>query len=338
MKALFYPSFGELIVDEQPFPELAADEVLIKVLACGICGSELETFSSHSTRRMPPIIMGHEFCGIVTETGPQVNNISPGAYAVSNSIISCGKCPYCQSGATNLCRHREVFGMHRNGAFAEYVNVPARCLIPFSDQVDPRAVCLTEPLANGVHMVRLTRHVPLENLLIIGAGPIGLMALQAFRALRDVSVIVADLKDERLEVAKSLGAAYTFNPEKVALEEAIKELTAGEGVDMVIDAVGMKKTNDPALRLTRLGGTVVMIGLHENSSPFHSYDIILTEKKIIGTYAATREDMITALDLISGHKVDVSTWVSYYPLSEGVTAFEDMRAARGNHIKSVIQC
>lgn len=336
MKSLFYPSYGQLVVNEQPVPDIEADEALIKVSACGICGSELETFASRSERRKPPRIMGHEFCGVVAETGSQVTGVEKGARVVSNSIVSCGKCIYCQKGETNLCRNREVFGMHRNGAFAEYVNVPAHCLIPMPDNVDFRAACLTEPLANGVHMVGLTRHLALNRVLILGAGPIGLMAQQAFQALRNVKTVVSDLKNERLEAAKRLGAEHVINPGMVDIEEVIMALTSGEGVDLVIDAVGMEVTNSQGLRLLRAGGTLLMIGLHQNSKPFQSYDIILTEKKIMGSYAATQEDMITALNLIATDKVDLTSWINYYPLSDGVAAFMNMQASDNEQIKSVI--
>ncbi len=336
MQSLFYPEYGKLVVDDLPMPKLAKGEALVKVLACGICGSELETFKNKSDRRVPPLIMGHEFCGVIVQGDQLPEHLSIGSYVVSSSIISCEECIRCRTGQTNLCENRQVFGMHRNGAFAEYVNVPVRCLFPFAQDVDYRSACLTEPLANGVHIVKLTEHLPVKNILIIGAGPIGLMTQQAFRSLRETNIIVADIKDDRLEVAKRLGTEYVFNSKKTDIQEELNKLTLGEGVDIVIDAVGMSLTNKQAINWVRTGGAVVLIGLHENNFVFRSYDIILNEKKIIGSYAVTYEDMGTALNLISQQKVDVSSWVSYYPISKGVEAFESVLAVDTHHIKAAI--
>jgi L-iditol 2-dehydrogenase len=336
MQALFYPSYGKLEITEQPVPEIKGDEVLLKVAACGICGSELETFAKKSERRIPPLIMGHEFSGVVAAVGADVKNFHEGQNVVSNSIVPCGNCSYCNAGMSNLCPDRQVFGMHRNGAFAEYVSVPARSLMFRPDNVSFHAASLAEPLGNGVHMVALTRHLPLNNILIIGAGPIGLMAQQAFHALRNVNVIVADIKDERLEVSRKLGACRVINTVAENLENRINEATGGEGIDLVIDAVGMEATSRQGLQLLRNGGTLLLIGLHQNGKPFHSYDIILTQKQVIGTYAATKEDMQTALYLMSSGKADVTSWISYYPLSEGVAAFNDMLTPTAGQVKAVI--
>lgn len=336
MNALYYPAFGKLEVNEQPVPSCHDDEVLINVAACGLCGSELETFAKRSDRRMPPLIMGHEFCGVIVKIGKDVSEFHLGQRVVSNSIISCGRCGYCALGKTNLCESRQVFGMHRNGAFAEYVNVPARSLLAMPDHLEFREACLAEPLANGVHMVALTKHLDVSNVLIVGAGPIGLTAQMAMQALRNVPVTVSDVNDERLEVAKRLGCANALNPSVTNVYEASLQLTNGEGFDLVIDAVGMEITSRQSLAVVRNGGALVLIGLHENSRPFFTYDIVLAQKQIIGTYAATREDMAIAVDLLANKKVDASSWVHYYSLDDSVHAFNDMLNPTGNRIKAVM--
>lgn len=336
MKALFYPAHNELLLTEQPIPVCAPNEVLVKVSACGICGSELETFKTKSTRRIPPLIMGHEFCGVIEAVGEEVKGWTKGATVVSNSIVFCGECDSCKEGKTNLCKNREVFGMHRNGAFGTYVNVPAASLIQMSPDTDPRKAAVTEPLANGVHLVKLTQHLPIKNVLVIGAGPIGLTAQQAFKALRNVTTIVADIREERLQVAKSIGATGVVNPLKEDVASAVNKITKGEPVDLVIDAVGAAETNKMGLEIVKSGGTMLMIGLYNNSKSLLSYDIVLPEKTVMGSYAATQSDMKEALALIAAGKADVSSWVHYYPLEKGRDAFFNMMEAKGNHIKSVI--
>jgi threonine dehydrogenase-like Zn-dependent dehydrogenase len=336
MKALFYPEFQKLTVTERPLPEFSENEVLLNVLACGICGSELETFKSQSPRRVPPLIMGHEFCGVIEAVGAKVTGYQKGDLVASNSVVSCGTCDPCKRGLTNLCRNRQIFGMHRGGAFGEYVNVPAHVLIPMPANTTPAAACMTEPLANGIHIVNLTKHLAPKKVLVIGAGPIGLVTQQAFQALLGIEVYVADLRTERLAIAGKLGASATINSKERDLLSVISELTENEGIDLVVDAVGTSQTNQQALHCIRPGGAVVLIGLYENSQSLFSYDIILSEKQVIGTYAATQKEIKESLDLIASGKVDVTSWVHYYSLDDGVAAFNDMMMARDAHVKSVI--
>lgn len=336
MKALFYPAHDELLLTELPEPAIAADEVLVKVRACGICGSELETFKTKSPRRIPPLIMGHEFCGTVEKIGNGVQDWKKGGRVVSNSVVSCGACRPCLEGKTNLCDRRQIFGMHRNGAFGAYVNVPATALIAMPDNTDPRQACLTEPLANGVHLVRLTQHLNIRNVLVIGAGPIGIAAQQAFSVLRQVTTVVSDIRPERLEIARRIGATGVVNPLEEDTAEAVSGILHGAPVDLVIDAVGSPQTNHTGLEIVKPGGTLLIIGLYNNSKSLLSYDIVLTEKTIMGSYAATQRDMEEALSLIAAGKVDMGSWVHYYSLAQGKQAFFDMMEAKGDHIKSVI--
>ncbi len=336
MKALYYPAHDELLLAELEEPVLNNQEVLVKVSACGICGSELETFKTHSPRRIPPLIMGHEFCGVVELVGEAVTGWKKGATVVSNSVVSCGNCDRCIEGKSNLCERRQVFGMHRNGAFGAYVNVPASSLIAMPADANPRHTCLTEPLANGVHLVRLTEHLNIKNVLVIGAGPIGLAAQQAFSALRNVTTIVSDIRPERLEVARRIGASGIVNPIEEDIYTAVPKMINGASVDLVIDAVGAAQTNHTGLEIVKPGGTLLIIGLYNNSKSLLSYDIVLTEKTVMGSYAATKQDMNDALALIAEGKVDMGSWVHYYSLEQGREAFFDMMEAKGDHIKSVI--
>ena len=334
MKSLFYPEFNKIEIAEQPMPELGSKEVLIKVAACGICGSELESFKNQSPRRTPPLIMGHEFCGTIEQLGADVSDFEAGQKVVSNSIVSCNICIRCRRGDTHLCAKRQIFGMHRNGAFAEYINVPENCLIPWPENLPAEAACLAEPLANGLHIVHLTEHLDPKNILVIGAGPIGLMVIQAFRTIKDPEIYVAEIREERLKVAMQLGAKKAMNPQQSNLTEEIHKLTEGEGADLVIDAVGSSRTNQQAVEAVRPGGTVVLIGLHENSSSIESYEIILSEKHVLGTYAAKMEELEQALELMSNGSVDVASWVAIATLNNGVGLFHQM--LDGNNIKGVI--
>jgi L-iditol 2-dehydrogenase len=336
MRVLLYPAFDQLEISDQDVAAPKPDEVSLKVAACGLCGSELETFKNHSPRRQPPLVMGHEFCGTIAGVGANVRDWKKGARVVSNSLVPCGTCVRCTRGDTHLCASRQIFGMHRPGAFAEYVNVPARCLIPWPENLPAEAAALAEPLANGVHIVNLTKQFPADTVLVIGAGPIGLFTQQALQALRGSKVYVADLSPERLAVAKKLGAAGVIHSREQDPAKFMQSLTGGEGADLVVDAVGASMTKKSSLEALRPGGVTVWIGLHENTVTIDSYNITLPEKQVLGTYAAKIEELAHALQLMASGQVDALSWVQRYPLEEGVTAFHRMLAAKGDDIKAVI--
>lgn len=337
-----------------PVPEVAAGEVLVRVHACGICGSELETFKARSERRTPPLVMGHEYCGEIARVGEGVTGWKVGDRVVGNSVVPCGGCVRCGRGDTHLCAKRQVFGMHRWGAFAEYVNVPARILLPWPDGVPAEMACLAEPLGNGVHVVELVRFLQPAKVAVIGAGPIGLMCQIAMQELLGAQVVVTDLDKNREAVAVRLGAVNSPHPLPQSLmppppalpplsqqrgginiTEYLNRWTDGEGVDVVIDAVGSAVTKRQSLEWVRPGGAVVWIGLHGNVMQLSSYDITLPEKFVYGTYAAKIQDLQVALDLMASGKVETSSWVSEYPLTAGVEAFKDAMGA--TCIKAVLK-
>lgn len=337
MRALLYPEFDRIenaIVPEPAGP--AADEVTIAVAACGICGSELEGFKTRSPRRTPPLVMGHEFCGIIERVGVDVRGWTPGARVVCNALVPCGRCRRCERGDAHLCAKRQIFGMNRPGAFAERVNAPARCLLPWPVELTAEEACLAEPLGNGVHVAKLTEALPCEWALVIGAGPIGLFCQQALQVARGARVVVADLSEERLTVARRLGAARTV---RASVEDAalvMRELTGGEGADVVVDAVGAAETKRKAIDATRPGGAAVWIGLHENAMMLDSFSVTLPERKVFGTYAAKMEDLRAALEWMRTGKVDAKSWTTRLPLSEAEQAFRRALAAKGSDIKMIV--
>ncbi len=337
MKTLLYPAYDTMEISEQPEPRPAPGEVLLRVAACGICGSEIEAFKKRSPRRVPPLVMGHEFCGVVEESGRDVRSLKPGDHVVSHSLVSCGKCARCQRGHIHLCELRQIFGMQSAGAFAEFVVAPERCLISWPVAVPPEAACLTEPLSNGVHVVNLTKRLEPRSVAVIGAGAIGLLCQQAFQAMIGAEVFVSDLIPERLRAASNLGARATINSATEDVVSMIHDLTGGEGADVVVDAVGGGITKKLALAATRRGGATVWIGTHENSITIDSYDITLSERQVLGSYAATMAELQFALDLIATGKVDAHTWIKQYPLEAGVEAFQTMLSAQGDDIKAVLR-
>ncbi len=337
MRALLYPAFEKIEnanVPDSPPPR--PDEVTLRVAACGICGSELEAFKNKSPRRVPPLVMGHEFCGIVDVVGAGAAGYKKGQRVVSNSLVPCGTCVRCQRGDSHLCATRQIFGMNRPGAFAERVNVPVRCLIPWPENLSAEEACLAEPLANGIHVTHITQHLPANIALVIGAGPIGLFCQQSLQVLRGARVVVADLSEERRAIARRLGAIRTIDAGSENIAEVMRELTGGEGADLAVDAAGVGATKRASVDAIRPGGAVVWIGLGENAITLDSFGVTLPEKKIFGTYALTMPELQLAVDLMASGKVDARTWTTRFPLTDAENAFRRALAAKGADIKMVV--
>ena len=338
MRALLYPDFGELeFRPDISEPKAGPGEVLIEVQACGICGSELGGFASRSPRRKPPIVMGHEFAGVVAELGPEVDGIQPGQRVMVNALVHCGDCDLCRRGLTHLCRKRQVFGMHRNGAFAERVNVPARVVFPLPENVSMIQGAMVEPLGNGIHVVDLAKGNSLETVLVCGAGTIGLMCFLAARAAGAQRVALSDTNDGRLQVARDLGADLTVNVRNQDLQQAVLDWTDGTGVELAVDAVGAESTRQDVIEAVRPGGDAVWIGLHHDELTLSSFGVVLPEKRVIGSYAAAEKDIRRGIQLFSEGKVPIDSWTQLFPLEEGAEVFLDMVHQRRPIIKAVLQ-
>ena len=335
MKCLIYRDFDLLELADESRPSIKPDEVLLKVAAVGICGSELDSFRQKSPRRPPPLILGHEFCGIVEQIGSEVRAVEPGRRVVSNALVSDSDSREAQRGNPHLSRRRQVFGMHRPGAFAQYVPVPASCLIDWPNGLPAEAACLAEPLANGIHVWNLIEHLGPKRVLVIGAGPIGLMCQQIFQ-VNGATVLVSDPNENRAAVARRLGAGRAIAPPADDVAEICREEMDGEGADVVVDAFGSAETKRLSLQCTRPGGAAVWIGLHENKIELDSFELTLPERAVFGTYGARLEELQEAVRLMIEAKVDVSTWVTVFPLHRGVEAFHRMLRGAGQDIKAVL--
>jgi threonine dehydrogenase-like Zn-dependent dehydrogenase len=336
MKALYYPSWGKLEVRDVPMPSPLAGEVLIRVSNCGVCGSELETFRSASKRRRPPLIMGHEFCGQVEEVHGEDAEGLKGRRVIAHALVHCGECSACLRGDTNLCVRRQVFGMHRPGAFAEYVAVPKRVLIPWPEGLSAAAAVFTEPLANGINAMRQGTLARKSRVVVIGAGPIGLMCLFAAKRVHQSSVVISDRVEERLDASRLLGADLTVNSLRQNLEAESRNYWAGERAEYVIDAVGSAETKRLSLDIVEPGGAVVWVGLHEDAINLNSYALTLDQKSVSGSYSGSVDDLRQAAQLLAAGNFDTS-WATQYALEDGEIGFRDMLLTEGKKIKAILQ-
>ena len=336
MKALLYKDWELLELADLPCPEPQAGEALIRVEACGICGSEIECFLKRLPRRRPPLVLGHEFCGRVERVGTGVTTLRPGDAVIANSVIPCRACPACRRGDTNLCPERRLFGMHRPGACAEYVAAPASVLYQRPEGMDPVLGALVEPAANGVHAARLLPHLEKRSVFVFGAGVIGLMCAQAARALCGARVAVADVSAERLAIACELGAERAVNARQEDAVKAGLDFAGEDGVVYVIDAVGSAATKAQALAMLRPGGGACWIGLHEDAMTLATYGITLPQKTVIGSYAATEEEFLLAAQLLAEGRMRPGAGVRRFPLAEAVAAFHRLARPQGADLKAVV--
>lgn len=336
MRALVYADWGVVELRDVPRPVAGPAEVVVRVAACGICGSELESFRNRSPRRTPPLVLGHEFCGTVESVGPGVTRFAPGDRVVANSMASCGCCSPCRRGDVNLCERRRVFGMQMPGALAELVAVPGEILYPQPPGLSATQGAVVEPLANAVHVVRLVPEMDRPTVAIMGAGPIGLFALQAARAMRGARTLVTDVNPGRLRWATALGADAVVDPAAADAREACRALSGADGADICIDAVGSRDTRALSVNALRPGGYAVWIGLHENGMAFDGYDVILAERRVLGSYCATADDFQQAMALLEGGRVKIEGWVETRPLAQAAELFRDLAASRTAIVKAVV--
>lgn len=312
---------------EAPVP--APGEVSIAVEVVGICGSELEGYLGHNSLRVPPLTMGHEFCGRIERLGGAVTDLRIGQKVVVNPLLHCGQCVSCRKGMTQLCAKRQIVGIHRPGAFAQSVVVPRSAVVQVPDGISAYRAALSEPLACSLRAARraLSGHA-FANAIVIGAGGIGLLCGMVARLLGASAVAIADTNTERLHVAASVGFTRTVNPKMTDLQAYAKAEFGDKGVDVVIDAAGFQPTREAAMALLNPGGTFMNIGLGIDHTMLPINQLIRSEIQLLGSFCYTAQDFADAVDLLIGERITEEGWTEVRPLSAGAEAFAELAAGR----------
>jgi (R,R)-butanediol dehydrogenase / meso-butanediol dehydrogenase / diacetyl reductase len=334
MKAIVWNGPEEMAVEEVPEPAVEPGTVIVRPEAVGICGSEIEGYLGRMGNRTPPLVMGHEFAGTVTEVGEGVDEDLLGREVAVNPLSSDGTCPLCRAGYTNLCPNRRLVGIHSPGGFAEYALAPAHNVYPLPEGVETRTGALAEPLANGVHAVRLglAGHF-VEHAVVVGAGTIGLMCLQAAVLEGIPEVTVVEPHEARREQALELGARAAYSSGEEA-REAMEGPTEGLGADLVIDAVGAEVTRRMAVEeLLRPGGRAIFVGLHDDDTTLGFHDVVRGQLDLQGSYAYTAEDYEQALEWLVAGRAGIGELPPILPLEEGPGAFAELVKGPSSKIK-----
>jgi 2-desacetyl-2-hydroxyethyl bacteriochlorophyllide A dehydrogenase len=325
MKALVWRGPRDLRIQEVPDLTPQEHEVLLRVDVVGICGSELSGYLGESSLRRPPLIMGHEFCGTVVALGPDVGGVAVGDHVGVNPAISDGLCPLCRIGRQNLCLARTIIGVHRPGAFADYVVAPARACHSIPADLDHSGGALIEPVACAVRVIEVGRVSLGDRVLVIGAGSVGLTIIQAARTAGAECVIATDTNPRRLTMARSVGASEVIEPSEGPVDEQVRQLTAGLGCDLAVDAVGLALTRRQAIASVRRGGRVIFFGLHEDETEIPGNVIVRSEIELLGAFTYTLANFETAVAMVTrGSALPDPSWCEVRPLADGPDAFRQL--------------
>jgi L-iditol 2-dehydrogenase len=321
MKALLLTEPSKLTVTDLPTPECPADSVLVRVAACGICGSDVHGYDGSSGRRIPPLVMGHEAAGTIAAVGAQVTDFTVGERVTFDSTVSCGECPYCLRGEVNLCDSRQVLGVscgdyRRNGAFAEFVAVPARILYRVPDTLSLEHAALIEAVSIAVHAARRSQVKKGDTALVVGAGMIGLLLIQVLKDVGCARILAVDLDDCRLVLAGKLGADEVYVSHKEIIAQLL-DATGEKGVDHAFEVVGFTSTVQTAVGAVRKGGTITLVGNLAPEVTLPLQAVVTRELTLYGTCGSSGE-YPECIELLSTGAVKVDSLISArVPLDEG---------------------
>ncbi|MBS1854466.1 MAG: galactitol-1-phosphate 5-dehydrogenase [Acidobacteria bacterium] len=342
MQAMLLTQYMHLEMVEMPEPGIGADDVLVRVRACGICGSDVHGLDGSTGRRIPPLVMGHEAAGEVVRCGANVTDLKPGDRVTFDSTVYCGRCFFCARGEVNLCDNREVLGVspgpyRRHGAFAEYVSVPRRIMYRLPDNLSYEQAALIEAVSVAVHAVNLTPVVLGDTAVVVGSGMIGLLAIQAVKHAGATRVVAVDPDEGRLKVALELGATDAVNPKTTDAAEAIRGLTGGFGAAVAIECVGATEPVATAIAAVRKGGAVTLVGNIQPEIALPLQSVVTRQIRVQGSCASNGE-YPASIELMAKGAIRVEAMISAVaPLAEGPGWFERLYRREAGLMKVVLR-
>jgi len=325
MKAVRYLKPNSIELTDVPMPELQEGEALIKVLYSGICGSDIHVLQGHHPTARYPVTPGHEFVGeLVAVRDPSRSDLHPGDFVAGQPYYACGSCEACLTGRENVCSSLKILGIHQDGSFAEYVKVMSRKVYCLPARLDPQLAALIEPLAVAVHDVRKSGLKVGETCLVIGGGPIGLLIGMVARLNGAGRIVVSEVSPFRIAFAERMGFE-TINPGVDDFGQKIKEMTNGNGFDVVFEVSGSKAGTAAMTQAVKIAGTVVIVGMAGESYPVNTTQAFIKELTIIGVRIHSQVNFAAAIDILTSGRLDDdlrSLISAVYPLSEATKAFE----------------
>jgi L-iditol 2-dehydrogenase len=342
MKALLLKAYKQLEVTNMPEPPIGPEDLLVRVKACGICGSDIHGYDGSSGRRIPPIVMGHEAAGVVADIGKGVKNFQVGDRITFDSTVYCGQCHFCRRGQINLCDNRRVLGVscgdyRQHGAYAEYVAVPERIVYRLPDNLMFDHAAMVEPVSIAVHAVNRTPIKLGDSAVVVGAGMIGLLVIQALRHAGCGQIIAVDLEDFKLELARKLGADFAFNPRSSDVAKEVQKLTQGRGTDVAVEAVGANAPVQTAIACLRKGGVITLVG---NITPQIELPLqtVVTRELTLNGSCASQGEYPACLELLARGAIAVEPLISArISLEECPVWFDRLYAREAGLLKVIVQ-
>ena len=335
MKGIYYATARKIEVkNDLPKPVIESDEVLIKVKYCGICGSDVGSYSALGMC-LPQIILGHEFSGDIAEVGENVKKLKIGDRVTANPNIPCLDCDFCAKGLEVMCILNTI-GVSRNGALAEYINVRADRVHLLPESITYEEGAIIEPISNAVQAVKLSGFIIGKTAAVLGAGTIGLMTLQVLKAAGASAVYVIEPVESRQKLALDLGAEQVFEPKRWS---KIIKLTEKQGPDFIFDCVGLPETIMTSMQLVKRGGTVMIIGMH--TQPFEMKGFLQLMSKNItmkGMFLADQDSFLTSIDLLERKKVNVKPVITkHIKIDDVPEMFETLVTPPHDEIKVLVE-
>lgn len=336
MQALVWEGAWQMPLQDIDAPEPGPEDVIVAVEAAGICGSDVHGYTGSTGRRFSGIVMGHEFAGQIKALGSAVTEHRIGDRVIVHPILTCGECIQCLAGRPNICMKRKLIGIHQHGAYSEAVLVPQSQLYPLPDHLTYEQGAFAEPLGIALHAVNNTPFNPTDTIVIVGAGPIGLLAMLAARHKGVARIIVTDRIASRLARAQQLGADEVINVAEQDAVARVCELTQGAGADAAIEAVGITATVQQALALTRTAGHITWIGNAQPEVAINMQDVVGREITIRGTYGFYQE-FGEAINALATGEIDVRPLIDRVaPLAEGPDIFRSLADGSLDAVKVIL--
>ena len=341
MKALVLKEYNEFSYEDVALPEVGDDDVLIRVKACGICGSDVHGMDGSTGRRIPPIIMGHEAAGVIEKVGGKIADWKAGDRVTFDSTVVTRQDFYSQKGTFNLSDYRKVLGVscgeyRQHGAFAEYVAVPQSALYRLPDDLSFEKAAMVEPVSVAFHAVNLIRNDINDSVVVVGAGMIGLFVIQALRIKGYGTIIALDLDQSRLDMALELGADHALKSDDPEVLQKVRELTHGRGADMAFDVVGIAPTINLAINAARKGGKIGLVGNFSPKVEIPLQAVVSRQLTLYGSCASSGE-YPACLEMIASGRVRVDEMMSaVVPLAEAASWFKRLHKGEPGLMKVIV--
>ena len=337
MKQAVMTAPGRIELRDVPLPEMAPDQVLVRVKRIGVCGSDIHVFHGKHPLTPYPVVQGHEASGVVERTGPAVRGLSPGDPVTFQPQVTCGICHPCRHGAYHICDQLKVMGFQTTGAASELFAVDASKVLRLPKSMSLEQGAMVEPLAVGVHALERAGGPTGKKVLVLGAGPVGNLVAQAARALGAAAVMITDTSDYRLDLAERCGIPLRVNPLKVDLGEAVRERFGPDKADLIFECVGVQKTVEQAVSVARKGTDVIVVGVFGDKPVVDMGTVQDRELRLVGTLMYQQPDWVKAIALIEQGKVNLEPLVTdRFAFADYQKAYEYIDANRERAMKVMI--